>query len=63
MLGGVLVEKMDPKNFSDAIEKHFLGQTGIDINYANLPKDDNGKILPISGWHLSVSHSENYLAV
>ena len=63
MLGGVLVKKSNQDNFSSDIEKYFSKITGIRIEYKKLPRDNNGKVLPISGWKLGISHSEDYLAV
>ena len=63
MLGGVLVEKLEPRKFAETIERYFLQVTGVRIRYSELARDELGKILPVSDWHLSVSHSENYLAV
>ena len=63
MLGGVLVRKSYSDKYSFLIEKFFLETTGIKIKYNDLTHDERGKILPVSKWHLSVSHSENFLAV
>ena len=63
MLGGVLVRKSYSDKYSFLIEKFFLETTGIKIKYNDLAHDERGKILPVSRWHLSVSHSEDLLAV
>ena len=51
------------KFFAETTEKYFLQVTGIRVKYPELERDELGKILPVLDWHLSVSHSENYLAV
>ena len=59
----ISITKQNPAAFTKTIENYFQEITKTSINYKKLPRDKNGKILPIGNWHLSISHSENYLAI
>lgn len=44
-------------------EQAFLEVTELTIKYDEIERDKNGKLRPVKGWHISTSHSEDFLVI
>lgn len=48
---------------AELFERYFTELTGVSVKYADLQRDENGKPMPINGWHFSLSHSGSFWAL
>ena len=51
------------KRSAELFERYFTELTGVSVKYADLRRDENGKPMPINGWHFSLSHSGSFWAL